>query len=65
MIALAAALARPWADFVLSGAATVGQLQSNIAALGFSYDDELNEQLQPFSVGSTEYWGARSGFRWN
>ncbi|HCU13237.1 MAG TPA: aldo/keto reductase, partial [Gemmatimonadetes bacterium] len=27
-LALAAALARPWADVVLTGAATVGQIQS-------------------------------------
>ncbi|MEZ4558441.1 MAG: hypothetical protein R2854_18775 [Caldilineaceae bacterium] len=31
-LALAAVLAQPWAHVVLSGAATVEQLQSNVAA---------------------------------
>src|SRR5512132_3510151 len=33
-LALAAALAQPWADVVLSGAVTIEQLQSNASALG-------------------------------
>ena len=65
MIALAAALARRWADFVLSGAATVGQIQSNVAALWVSYGSELEEELREFSISSNEYWRARSGFTWN
>ncbi len=32
-LALAAALAQPWADVVLSGAVTIEQLQSNVRAL--------------------------------
>src|SRR5262249_22255716 len=39
-LALAAALARTGADVVLSGAATVGQLRSNVAALSVSLDAE-------------------------
>ncbi len=65
MLALAAALARPWADVVLSGAATVGQIQSNVAALGGSYDAELDEQLRAVSISSAEYWRVRSAFSWN
>lgn len=65
MLALAAALARPWADIVLSGAATIDQIQANAAALGLGYDAELEEQLRAFSISSTEYWRARSGFSWN
>ena len=65
MLALGAALARPWADVVLTGAATVGQIQSNVAALELAYDAELEEQLRSASVGSAEYWRARSSFRWN
>jgi len=64
-IALAAALARPWADLVLSGAATVEQIKSNLAARGFSYGAELDEELREFSVSSADYWRARSGFSWN
>ena len=65
MLALAAALARPWADVVLTGAATVGQIQSNVAALELAYDAELEEQLRSVSLSSAEYWRARSSFTWN
>lgn len=64
-LAVAAALARPWADVVLTGAATVGQIRSNAAALELSYDAELEEQLRSASVSSAQYWRARSSFRWN
>ena len=65
MLALAAALARPWANIVLTGAATVGQIQSSVAALEFAYDVELEEQLRSVVISSAEYWRARSFFSWN
>jgi aryl-alcohol dehydrogenase-like predicted oxidoreductase len=65
MLALAGALARPWANVVLTGAATVEQVQSTVAALEFAYDADLEEQLLSFSIGSIDYWRARSSFRWN
>ena len=65
MLALAAALARLWADVVLTGAATVEQIRSNVAALEIGYDAELDEQLRSVSVSSTEYWRARTSFKWN
>jgi aryl-alcohol dehydrogenase-like predicted oxidoreductase len=65
MLALAAALARPWADFVLTGAATVGQVRSSVAALELPYDTGLEEQLRSFAISSAEYWEARSSFTWN
>jgi aryl-alcohol dehydrogenase-like predicted oxidoreductase len=37
-LALAAVLARPWVDVVLSGAATVEQLESNAVALTVRWD---------------------------
>jgi len=64
MLALGAALARPWADVVLTGAATVEQIQSNIAALTVAYDAALEEQLRSVTIASGEYWRARSSFRW-
>jgi aryl-alcohol dehydrogenase-like predicted oxidoreductase len=64
-LALGAALARPWADVVLTGEATVGQIQSNFGALELAYDDELEEQFRSVSISSGEYWRARSSFRWN
>jgi aryl-alcohol dehydrogenase-like predicted oxidoreductase len=64
-LALAAALARPWATVVLTGAATVDQIKSNVSALELPYDNELEEQLRSVAIGSSEYWRARSSFRWN
>jgi aryl-alcohol dehydrogenase-like predicted oxidoreductase len=64
-IALAAALARPWANIVLSGAATVDQIRSTVGALAFVYDAELDKRLRSAAVASDEYWRARSSFRWN
>ena len=65
MLAMAAALARPWASFVLSGAATVDQIKTSAAALNFGFDGELDEKLRPLALDSNEYWRARSGFAWN
>jgi aryl-alcohol dehydrogenase-like predicted oxidoreductase len=65
MVALAATLARPWADVVLTGAATVSQLESSVAASGLAYDSDLEEELRSVSIGSDEYWRARSSFGWN
>jgi aryl-alcohol dehydrogenase-like predicted oxidoreductase len=65
MLALAAALARPWAGVVLTGAATVDQIRASVAALEFPYDDEVERQLRSVSISSDEYWHARSSFRWN
>ena len=63
-LALGAALARPWADIVLTGAATVEQIRSSVA-LELAYDDELEEKLRSVSIESAEYWRARGSFRWN
>jgi aryl-alcohol dehydrogenase-like predicted oxidoreductase len=65
MLALAAALARPWADVVLTGAATENQIRSSVAALAVSWDADLENQLRPISIASDEYWKVRGSFRWN
>src|SRR4051812_3285703 len=64
-LALAAALARPWADVVLSGAATVDQIRTTVAAKDVGYDAELDLQLGGVAVDSADYWKARSAFVWN
>lgn len=64
-LAIAAALARPWANVVLTGAATVEQVRSNVDAIELDYDAELEEELRSVAVSSDEYWRARSSFRWN
>jgi len=65
MLALSAALSRPWATFVLSGAATVAQIESTVAANARDYNAELDDQLRNFSVSPQDYWRARATFSWN
>ncbi len=62
-VALAAALAQPWADVVLCGAATVDQMRSNLSAL---------DRSPPMTAGRTQleavdpvvYWQQRATMRW-
>ena len=62
-LALAGALAQPWADVVLSGAATAAQLEQNVAAL--SIDPELAAAIDPHLAESPEsYWHNRSQLPW-
>ena len=44
-LALAMVLAQPWGDIVLSGAASVKELESNLAALALQLDPQLVERL--------------------
>ena len=64
-LALAAAVAQPWADVVLSGAATVEQLESNLDARAIEFDDELAQTLAPLTEEAEAYWATRSGLAWN
>jgi aryl-alcohol dehydrogenase-like predicted oxidoreductase len=64
-LALSAALAQPWSDLVLSGAATVGQLRSNLAARELAWDDELERALAGLVEEPDAYWATRSGLPWN
>jgi aryl-alcohol dehydrogenase-like predicted oxidoreductase len=64
-LALAAALEQPWADVILSGATTVGQVQSNLAALNLDYDENLDRRLAPLVEEPERYWSTRSGLPWN
>jgi aryl-alcohol dehydrogenase-like predicted oxidoreductase len=64
-LALSAALAQPWADLVLSGAATVGQLRSNLAARELDWDDELERRLAGLVEEPAAYWAARAELPWN
>jgi aryl-alcohol dehydrogenase-like predicted oxidoreductase len=66
-LALAAALAQPWADVVLSGASTEPMLESNLKALTdvpleVARDPELAAQL---AEPAAEYWAARGRLPWN
>ncbi len=64
-LALAAVLAQPWADVVLSGAATAGQLGSNLAALEVRWDAEASDRLSALAETPDDYWQARGKLAWN
>ncbi|MDH3217646.1 MAG: aldo/keto reductase [Candidatus Krumholzibacteria bacterium] len=64
-LAIAAVLHRPWADVVLSGAATVEQVESNLKALDIEWDDEAEQTLKPLMESGGEYWRIRSELAWN
>jgi len=64
-LALAAVIAQPWVDIVLSGAATGEHLRSNLRASDVLWDDEAAEQLANLAETPTEYWQTRSQLAWN
>jgi aryl-alcohol dehydrogenase-like predicted oxidoreductase len=63
-MSLAAALARPWADVVLSGAATVEHLRSNVRALEVRWDDEAEARLAGLAEEPEAYWDRRARLPW-
>ena len=64
-LALAAVLAQPWADVVLSGAATEEQLRSNLVAITVAWDEDAGRQLGALAETPREYWSLRGGMAWN
>jgi aryl-alcohol dehydrogenase-like predicted oxidoreductase len=64
-VALAAVLAEPWADVVLSGAATVEQLRSNVGARSVRLDEASLEALESLRELTEQYWATRSKLVWN
>ena len=64
-LALAAVLARPWADVALSGAAQSAHLLSNISALDVVWTDELEDRLAGLVESAEHYWQRRSELDWN
>jgi aryl-alcohol dehydrogenase-like predicted oxidoreductase len=64
-LALAAVLAQPWIDVVLSGAATREQLFSNVAATELVWNEQLGEKLARLVEPPQEYWTKRGSLRWN
>jgi aryl-alcohol dehydrogenase-like predicted oxidoreductase len=64
-LALAAALARPWADVILSGAASVEQFRSNLGALDVPWGEEPEGRLQALAEAPGEYWATRGRLPWN
>ena len=64
-VALAAVLAQPWADVVLSGATTAEELESNLAALEVELDPQISERLDRIREDNLAYWKTRSELPWN
>ena len=64
-LALAGALACPWVDVVLSGAAAVDQLRSNLAALSVSWDHRAGEMAESLAESPEDYWHTRGRLPWN
>ncbi|MBY0524682.1 MAG: aldo/keto reductase [Gemmataceae bacterium] len=64
-LALAAVLAQPWADVVLSGAATAEQLRCNATALEVGWDEEAGKRLITLAESPRDYWATRGAMRWN
>jgi aryl-alcohol dehydrogenase-like predicted oxidoreductase len=63
-LATAAALARPWAWRVLSGAVDPGQLASNVAAAQLVVPAEVADELASLAEDPGTYWAARSARPW-
>jgi aryl-alcohol dehydrogenase-like predicted oxidoreductase len=63
-LAIATVLARPWVDTVLSGASTVEQLHSNLAATEVAWDDSLENELASLQEPADRYWETRSSLQW-
>jgi aryl-alcohol dehydrogenase-like predicted oxidoreductase len=63
-LALAVVLAQPWADVVLSGAATPAMLTSNLTAADVEVGD-VWDTLDPLREDPERYWETRSALPWN
>jgi aryl-alcohol dehydrogenase-like predicted oxidoreductase len=64
-LALAAVLAQPWADVVLSGASTPEMLTSNLAAAELTPGPDVLARLRELAEDPESYWDERAALRWN
>jgi aryl-alcohol dehydrogenase-like predicted oxidoreductase len=64
-VALAAVLANPWADVVLSGAVTPAQLEANLAAVEVELDPGELEELAALAEPAEGYWKTRAALSWS
>ena len=63
-VALAAVLAQPFADVVLSGAVTEDALHSNLAAAALDLPDGALRELEALAEDPGRYWSARGALAW-
>lgn len=64
-LALAAVMQQPWVSVVLSGAANIDHLASNVRAWHVDFDGEAAEKLASLVEPPEEYWQTRSDLEWN
>ena len=64
-ICLSAALNQPWATTVLSGAANVDHLRSNLKAVDVGWDQAIQDRLAKLVQPPEVYWNQRSELAWN
>jgi aryl-alcohol dehydrogenase-like predicted oxidoreductase len=64
-VALAAVLAQPWADVVLSGAANVDHLHSNLKANAVTLEQDLPVLMEMLQESPMDYWETRNNLPWN
>ncbi|MET8695768.1 aldo/keto reductase [Streptomyces bauhiniae] len=64
-VALALILCRPWAGVVLSGAATVPQLGSNLHAAAVALTDDQRGRLDTLAEDPYTYWARRGELPWH
>ncbi len=64
-LALAAVLAQPWVDVVLSGASTTEVLTSNLKAATVRPSPEQLDRLSALRESPESYWETRSALPWN
>ena len=62
--AIAAALANPWVDVVLSGAVTEAQVQSNVRALAVRLSPDELAELSKLAEPPDQYWKERGQLAW-
>ncbi len=64
-LALGVVLAQPWVDVVLSGAATVAELSSNLVALNVRFGPAVLERFETLHEDAETYWTERAALPWN
>lgn len=64
-MAIAAVVAQPWVDVVLSGAAKIEHLESNLRSLEVEWDERAKENLARLIEPADLYWQKRSALPWN
>jgi aryl-alcohol dehydrogenase-like predicted oxidoreductase len=63
-VALAAVHAQPWADVVLSGGVTVGQVRSNASAVDVMLSDDALAAMNELAQPPERYWAERAALSW-